>query len=162
MFHLPAALLSSASVTFGNTVWYSSHMTMLRGAGLFASAFMAIWRRALEAALWPRLRSGTRGPPRARPPVAMTKAQRRKEGNQVIATKPNDLFNYWRADEAAECLELPDETYSFLWIEIVPRQGKKEFHEDRVHEEKNLARYWKLVPEEHRVILNKAAEQFGA
>ena len=68
----------------------------------------------------------------------MTKAQRRKEGNQVIATKPNDLFNYWRADEAAECLELPDETYSFLWIEIVPRQGKKEFHEDRVHEEKNL------------------------
>jgi hypothetical protein len=85
-----------------------------------------------------------------------------KEGNQVIATKPNDLFNYWRADEAAACLELPDETYSFLWNEIVPRQGKKEFHENPVHEEKNLARYWKLVPEEHRVILNKAAKQFGA
>jgi hypothetical protein len=85
-----------------------------------------------------------------------------KEGNQVIATKPNDLFNYWRADEAAACLELPDETYTFLWNEIVPRQGKKEFYEEPVHQEKNLTRYWRSVPEEHRVILNKTAEQFGA
>ena len=44
------------------------------------------------------------------------------------AIKPDALFTFWSAGEAAECLDgLPTETSSFLWREIVPRMGAKVF-----------------------------------
>lgn len=74
------------------------------------------------------------------------------------AIKPDALFTFWSADEAAECLDgLPTETSSFLWREIVPRMGAKVFREEPTYE-KPLADYWRFIPTGHRRALNEAAQ----
>lgn len=73
--------------------------------------------------------------------------------------KPDALFSFWTADTAAECLDgLPAETSAFLWNDIVPRMGAKVWREEPTYE-KPLAKYWRLIPLEHKRALNAAARR---
>ena len=67
--------------------------------------------------------------------------------------RPNPLFTIWRADEAAECLDLPDEVYKKLWREIVPLQGEVIANDGSW----NLAKYWRRLTLKEQIALNIAA-----
>jgi hypothetical protein len=58
--------------------------------------------------------------------------------------KPNLIFNYWRADEVAECMEGVSDTdlYATLWRDIVPLQSEE-------------AKYWHLLSETDQALLNE-------
>ena len=69
--------------------------------------------------------------------------------------KPNDIYNYWRADEVAECMEgVTDELYSTLWNDIVPQQSE-EFQETPERGFEALANYWHLLSESDQALLNE-------
>lgn len=70
--------------------------------------------------------------------------------------KPNLIFNYWRADEVAECMEGVGDTalYATLWRDIVPHQSE-EFHETPEGGREALAKYWHLLSETDQALLNE-------
>jgi hypothetical protein len=70
--------------------------------------------------------------------------------------KPNLIFNYWRADEVAECMEGVSDTdlYATLWRDIVPLQSD-EFHETPEVGREALAKYWHLLSETDQALLNE-------
>jgi hypothetical protein len=77
--------------------------------------------------------------------------------------KPNDQFEYIRADEVAECWEgVSKELYATLWNVIVPWQKPIPNIEDSGpadhvgHE--NLAAHWHLLNEGEQLELNALAE----
>jgi len=68
--------------------------------------------------------------------------------------KPNPLFEVWRADEVAECLEgVPQELYSRLWNDIVPLQGEVIARDGSWC----LAKYWAKLTLKEQIALNIAA-----
>ena len=70
--------------------------------------------------------------------------------------KPNDIYNYWRADDVAECMEgITDELYSTLWNDIVPLQSVDDFRETRESGFEALANYWHLLSESDQALLNE-------
>jgi hypothetical protein len=77
--------------------------------------------------------------------------------------KPNNAFEYIRADEVAECWEgVSKDLYRALWNKIVPHQKPIPNLEDSGpadhvgHE--NLASHWYRLTEEEQAELNKLAE----
>lgn len=74
-----------------------------------------------------------------------------------MTIKPNAIFHVWSADAAAECLNLSDETYTFLWENIVPRQKRSTSECPDDFERNALARFWRHVPDAMRRELNAAA-----
>ena len=75
---------------------------------------------------------------------------------------PNDVFNYTRADEVAECWNgVGHDLYAKLWNEIVPLQKPIANLEDSGpadhvgHE--NLASHWHLLTEAEQTHLNALA-----
>ena len=66
---------------------------------------------------------------------------------------PNPLFTIWRADEAAECLDLPDSVYSKLWTVIVPLQGEVTANDGSWC----LKKYWSKLTIREQIELNIAA-----
>lgn len=78
-----------------------------------------------------------------------------------MAIKPNVLFQVWRPDEVAECLDgVPQELYIKLWNELVPIYDKKaqENIEDRGPEvDYTLSEYWDKLTEEEQTLLNQLA-----
>jgi hypothetical protein len=80
-------------------------------------------------------------------------------------TSPDHLFDYTRADEAAECLDLPPAIVTYLWNHIVPLQGPHisdpdhaDFREEPTYEYP-LRKYWRHLPEEYKRQLNAAARK---
>ena len=71
--------------------------------------------------------------------------------------KPNLIFNYWRADEVAECMEGVSDTdlYATLWRDIVPLQSADDFRETRESGFESLANYWHLLSESDQALLNE-------
>ena len=70
--------------------------------------------------------------------------------------EPNLIFNYWRADEVAECMEGVSDThlYATLWRDIVPQQSE-EFQETPERGFEALANYWHLLSESDQALLNE-------
>ena len=69
--------------------------------------------------------------------------------------KPNLIFNHWRADEVAECMDgVTDELYATLWNDIVPQQSE-EFQETPERGFEALAKYWHLLSESDQALLNE-------
>lgn len=74
--------------------------------------------------------------------------------------KAHPLFAVWRPDEAVECLDVPNDTYQFVWDVIMPLLPKRQEHAcDPVYPLRN---FWSQVPKHHRIQLNKAADQHEA
>jgi hypothetical protein len=73
--------------------------------------------------------------------------------------KPNLIFNYWRADDVAECMEGVSDTdlYATLWRDIVPLQSAGDFRETRESGFEALANYWHLLSETDQALLNEIA-----
>lgn len=77
--------------------------------------------------------------------------------------KPNPMFEYFRADEVAECWEgVPSDLYAKLWNVIVPRQKDIPNIEDSgPHDHvghESLASHWELLNEDEQKILNDLAD----
>ena len=66
---------------------------------------------------------------------------------------PNPLFSFWRADEAAECLEVSAELYKALWTKIVPLQGEVTANDGSWC----LKKYWSKLTIREQIELNIAA-----
>jgi len=80
--------------------------------------------------------------------------------------RPHALFDIWRADEAAECLEgLPPPVCTFLWEHIVPLQRQNTHDPDHPNFEEEptyhspLKQFWSRLPLEYQRQLNAAAER---
>jgi hypothetical protein len=78
-------------------------------------------------------------------------------------TRPDPTFDFMRADEAAECLDIPSVISTFLWNHIVPLQrpyisdpDHPQFEEEPTYHSP-LRKYWRHLPEEYRRQLNAAA-----
>ena len=67
--------------------------------------------------------------------------------------RPNPIFEIWRADEVAECMEIPDEIYAKLWNDIVPLQGEVIANDGSWC----LAKYWGKLTLKEQIALNIAA-----
>jgi len=66
--------------------------------------------------------------------------------------KPNLIFNYWRADEVAECMDgVTGKLYATLWNDIVPQQ-RRHYGQSRT---RPLANYWHLLSESDQALLNE-------
>jgi hypothetical protein len=76
--------------------------------------------------------------------------------------KPHPLFAVWRADEAAECLTVSEETYLHLWNKIVPLQPKPREEREEPTYEYPLKTFWSQVPHAMRRELNQAADKHEA
>lgn len=82
----------------------------------------------------------------------------------IETIKPNDAFEYVRADEVAECWEgVTTELYHALWCKIVPLQKPLQNMEDsgpadHIGEE-SLASHWDALTHEQQAQLNALAER---
>jgi len=75
---------------------------------------------------------------------------------------PHETFNYFRADEVAECWPVGDSLYFKLWNTIVPLQEPFPNLEDSgPHDHvghESLSKHWHLLTEEEQLFLNRLAK----
>ena len=81
---------------------------------------------------------------------------------QEGSMRPHALFNIWRPDEVAECLEgVKDELYSALW-KLTPLYAKRDRELDYEcppdPDFNCLAGFWDKLSDDHKTILNQLAE----
>jgi hypothetical protein len=76
--------------------------------------------------------------------------------------KAHPLFATWRADEVAECLNVSEEIYRYLWGVIVPLQPKPRPEREEPTYEYPLKTFWSQVPRAMRRELNQAADEHEA
>ena len=75
-----------------------------------------------------------------------------------MSIEPHSLFQIWRPDEVAECLDgVPDEIYRELWALVRHYEGTDPLVRDGSY---CLATWWdELFPEDQAILNNLAAKQ---
>ena len=80
--------------------------------------------------------------------------------------KPHTLFNYWSADEVAECLDgVPNELYHILWsitkvVSNTPGLDYREVPDSFDHCLGRPGNGWEKLAGEHQLLLNSLAKRY--